>query len=194
MSEDINIGVTVVASYDNILLALHRDLQKAGVDYAVVGGIALGAHNYLRNTDDIDILVSRASFPHLKALASRGYVYNPDTDAKTLYMLLEKGRVQIDILVEGEVWGMALPNPLHVRQRLAGVWFVDLPTLVNMKLAAGRIKDLQDVQQLQVENALDRAFARRLAADLQEEYLTLLTQTLAEAATDPLKPGPEDQT
>jgi hypothetical protein len=171
VGEDINIGVTVLASYDNILLSLHRDLGKVRVDYAVVGGIALGAHNYLRTTDDIDILVSRASFPRLQALAPRGYIYDPATDPKTVYMLLKKGRVQIDILVEGEVWGMALPNPLPVRQRLAGVWFVDLPTLVSLKLAAGRIKDLQ---QLMVENDLDRDFARRLPGEVQDRYLALL--------------------
>jgi hypothetical protein len=193
MGEKINIGVTVVASYDNILFSLHRDLQRAGVDYAVVGGIALGAHNYLRNTDDIDILVSRATYPNLKALVPRGYIYDPDTDARTLYMLLEKGRVQVDILVEGEVWGLALPNPVRVRKRMAGVWFVDLPTLVCMKLAAGRIKDLQDVQQLLVENALDRAFARRLPADLQEKYLSLLDLTLAAAPAEAQKPGSDNQ-
>jgi hypothetical protein len=193
VGEEINIGVTVVASYDNILLALHRDLQKAGVDYAVVGGIALGAYNYLRNTDDVDILVSRASFPHLQALASRGYIYDPDTDAKTLYMLLEKGRVQIDIQVEGEVRGLALPDPVKVRKRLAGVWFADLPTLIAMKLAAGRIKDLQDVQQLMLENALGRDLARLLPGEVQEKYLTLLDQTLAAAVADAPKPGPDDQ-
>ena len=36
-----------------------RYLEEAGVEYALVGGYALGAHGFNRFTEDIDLLVNR---------------------------------------------------------------------------------------------------------------------------------------
>ncbi len=44
------------ATWDDVR-TVARYLDEAGVDYALVGGYALGAHGYNRFTEDIDILV-----------------------------------------------------------------------------------------------------------------------------------------
>ncbi|MEO8604014.1 MAG: hypothetical protein ABI629_15670 [bacterium] len=41
--------------------SLHRLAQRcaeAGIDYAIVGGMALGEHGYVRMTEDVDVLVT----------------------------------------------------------------------------------------------------------------------------------------
>jgi hypothetical protein len=37
---------------------LLADLAKAGIDFAVVGGVAVSLNGFVRATDDLDILVS----------------------------------------------------------------------------------------------------------------------------------------
>lgn len=44
------------ATWDDVK-AVARYLEEAGVDYALVGGYALGVHGFNRFTEDIDILV-----------------------------------------------------------------------------------------------------------------------------------------
>ena len=38
-----------------------RYLEEAGVEYALVGGYALGAHGFNRFTEDIDLLVNHSA-------------------------------------------------------------------------------------------------------------------------------------
>ena len=159
MSKKIEISLPVLSS-DSPLTSMHRDLTEVGIDYVIIGGVALGIYNYQRYTEDIDILVSKKSFPNLENLVGRGYIYN-ESD-KCLYLLLKDNRIRIDIVLEGDNFGIILPNPKKVRQKIAGIWVVNLPTLITLKLLSGRNKDLQDVLQLIKENNLDLRFANKL--------------------------------
>lgn len=159
MSKKIEISLPVLSS-DSPLTSMHRDLTEVGIDYVIIGGVALGIYNYQRYTEDIDILVSKKSFPNLKNLVGRGYIYNESN--KCLYLLLKDNRISIDIVLEGDNFGIILPNPRKVRQKIAGIWVVNLPTLITLKLLSGRNKDLQDVLQLIKENNLDLRFANKL--------------------------------
>lgn len=40
------------------LRSLIKRLERAGIDYAVLGGLAVKAHGYRRTTDDVDILLT----------------------------------------------------------------------------------------------------------------------------------------
>lgn len=52
-------GYTRPATWDDVK-TVARHLNEAGVEYALAGGYALGAHGYNRFTEDIDILVDPA--------------------------------------------------------------------------------------------------------------------------------------
>jgi hypothetical protein len=41
------------------LARLEDRLERTGIDYAILGGLALGAHGYVRVTQDIDVLMTR---------------------------------------------------------------------------------------------------------------------------------------
>ncbi len=43
--------------------SLLRSLAAAGVDFVVIGGVAVIAHGYERNTKDLDICLSRPTLP-----------------------------------------------------------------------------------------------------------------------------------
>jgi hypothetical protein len=159
-----------LSSLESIVSALNA----ANVRYVVVGGLAVAAHGHGRATFDIDLVVqlqpenvSRA----LRALESLGYkptapvpaaqFADPERreawirDKNMVVFQLHSDRhpeTQIDLFVsepfdfdfeyEHAMVGEVIPE---VRVR-----FLRLDALVDMKLAVGRPKDLEDVRQLQV--------------------------------------------
>lgn len=76
-----------------------RVLEEAGIEYALVGGLAVSIHARPRATDDIDVLIARADAPRAQRLLAReGYA------ARSEEMVVAKGRLRIQRLlkVEGE--------------------------------------------------------------------------------------------
>jgi hypothetical protein len=53
---------------------LARDLEKHGIDYAVIGPVALNQHGYRRFTEDIDLLLTREGLEEFReTLVGLGY-------------------------------------------------------------------------------------------------------------------------
>ena len=144
--------------------AVHRALRRItarltelGIPHAIVGGMAMFFHGFRRFTDDIDILVTR---PGLRLAHERleGLGYVPPFEGSKQLRDAELG-VKIEFLVTGEFPGdgkpkpVSFPDPSQVAVELAGLPCVNLPTLIELKLAsglsgAGRLRDLGDVEQL----------------------------------------------
>jgi hypothetical protein len=165
-----------------VQLALQRIAQRLAelqIPYAVAGGMALFSHGLRRFTEDVDIIVTadglRLIHEHLDGL---GYV-----------RLFEKSKslrdaehgVRIEFLVTGQFPGdgkpkpVAFPNPDDVAEERNGIRFVNLPMLVELKLASGisspgRMKDLGDVQELIKLLNLDRGFGDRLSPYVRGKY------------------------
>ena len=130
-------------------------LDALHVDYAVAGGMALFSHGFRRFTEDVDILVTRDGLKTIHDhLEGRGYV-PPFRGSKNLRDA-ENG-VRIEFLVTGEYPGdgkpkpVAFPTPHEVAMERDGIRYLNLPTLIELKLASGmsntdRLKDLADVQ------------------------------------------------
>ena len=152
--------------------ALASALDAAGVRYLVAGGLAVGAHGYLRFTKDVDLIVQLVPDNIervFKALGSLGYrPIVPVTKEQFANREVREGWVRdkgmqvlqfwsdqhretsVDIFVSepfafDEEYQRALIKPLHEGLQIR---FVSLPSLVRMKEAAGRPQDLLDVEQL----------------------------------------------
>ena len=134
----------------------HR-LKTLGIPYAVVGGMALFQHGLRRFTEDVDILVTKADLKIIhEKLNGLGYV-PPFTSSKHLRDT-EYG-VKIEFLTTGDYPGdgkikpVSFPDPGTVSVEFDGISYINLPTLVELKLASGmtnpgRLKDLSDVLEL----------------------------------------------
>ena len=158
-----------LASFDAIVSALDR----AGVRYLIAGGLAVNAHGYLRFTKDVDLVVqlvpenAKATFAALATLGFRPVV--PVTaeqfaDAKVRGAWIAEKRMQVlqfwseshretpvDLFVRepfafDEEYARALVKPLGA----VSVRFVSIPTLIEMKSAAGRAQDMIDVENLRI--------------------------------------------
>jgi hypothetical protein len=146
--------------------------------------MALVAHGYQRTTVDVDILVTPAGLVAAhELLDGRGYV-PPFTGSKNLRA--GDTKVRIEFLVAGQYPGdgkpkpVAFPDPAAVSTEIGGIRYLNLPTLIDLKLASGmtapgRLKDLADVQELIRALALPADLADQLAPYVREKYAELWT-------------------
>ena len=134
-------------------------LVRAGAEFVVIGGVAGTIHGSARATYDVDLLYSRTRENIARLADLRGAPANlPFTwDAKTIRSGLNFTLVtdlgNIDLLGEvagGETYSDLLPHAFEVEA--FGVQFkcIDLPTLIRIKEAAGRRKDLEAIAELKV--------------------------------------------
>jgi hypothetical protein len=148
------------------LSALTRLLVEAGVEFIVVGGVAATIHGSARLTQDIDVVYRRAR-PNLerlvRALAAvhpylRGaplglpFTFDVRTAEAGLNFTLTTDLGDLDLL--GEVTGGGRfedlePRTVMVRAFGHAIRCVDLPTLIALKRAAGRPKDLEAIAELE---------------------------------------------
>lgn len=164
------------------LRRLASRLDAEGIAYALVGGMALGEHGYVRMTEDVDVLLAPEGLARFgERLVGRGYVATHPGAARA-FRDTESG-VRIEILVSGEFPGDGRPKPVRFPDPSAGVEVEGLRVLplarvVELKLASGmtaphRLRDLADVQELIKVRGLDDAFAAELDPTVRPTYLDL---------------------
>lgn len=170
-----------------------RRLEELQIPYAVVGGMALFFHGLRRFTEDVDILVTRDGLRRLhEELDGLGYV-PPFAGSKNLRDA-ESG-VKIEFLVSGDFPGdgkpkpVAFPNPEDVSTVIEGIRFLNLPTLIELKLASGitnplRGQDIVDVQRLIQILELPKSLEESLNPFVSEKY-TELWDLIQSSPSDP---------
>jgi hypothetical protein len=165
------------------LRRLAAELDRLGVAYAVVGGVALQHHGIGRSTQDIDVLIDPDGLGRVhEKLVGHGYrLKSPGSR----HLRDEVTRVRIEFLQAGDFPGdgrpkpVAFPAPSTVAERTAdGIAFGDLRTLIELKLAsaksaAHRIKDRADVLELIHAHHLPASYAERLDPYVREEFRAL---------------------
>jgi hypothetical protein len=150
---------------DSILQTLDR-LNRSGVPYILIGGLAARIHGSSVNTEDVDVCIT-ASHGHFRRIVEAfadvhpRYRMRPDEPPLTpdhpwlrgirnLYLRTDLG--QLDAL--GELSGLGNYNAIcdrTVEVDLAGIRcrVLDIPALIQSKVCLGRPKDLQAVRELE---------------------------------------------
>ena len=131
------------------------DLSRAGVDFIVVGGLAVAAMGYSRMTEDIDLLVE-PSAPNLRrlidALASRGEGAAAELTPEDFP--IEEGAVRViedfvfDLftLMSGHTYVDFLPLSLARDVLGESVRFLNIEGLLTLKAPSLREKDQIDTR------------------------------------------------
>lgn len=153
---------------------------EAGIPYAIVGGMAVNAHGHHQTTGDVDVLLTRDGFA---ALVGRfvGEDFGRVPGRPRRFVDRDNG-VTFDVLVTGLYPGsgrpgpIAYPDPAAVSEIIEGVSVVNLPTLIQLKLAAGRFGDLGDVVALLRARSLDELFQEKLHSSVRRDYLECLEE------------------
>lgn len=138
-------------------------LDSIAVEYAVCGGLAVGIHGFPRTTLDIDIMIRKESMDSvLQLIEPMGYILNAgrlpfDWGKPTQREIYRTSRAVNNELLTID-W-------MYVSPFLESVWddreafrvegheivVVSRSGLAKMKRAAGRPKDLLDLQQLELD-------------------------------------------
>jgi hypothetical protein len=162
---------------------LSKDLDDRGIDYIVIGAVALLAHGYPRFTEDIDLVMTAEGLERFhEELVGLGYAPAFQGAKKRLRSTIDG--VSIKVMTTGEYPGDGRPKPVSVpapgdaSTEVEGVKFVTLEKLIELKLASGisaadRLKDLADVQELIKIRKLDANFATKLNPYVRAKYLEL---------------------
>jgi hypothetical protein len=190
------------APVQSTLERLARRLDQEGIPYAVVGGMALNVHGYVRVTRDVDVLLSAAGLEAFGRLCvGRGYVAAFPGARKAF--LDAESRVPIEIITAGEYPGdgkpkaVVFPDPAKASVAIDGIRVVTLPTLIELKLASGlsaghRLRDLADVQDLILTLELPLDFADSLDPSVRDEYRRLWNLAREAENLSPLSDGRPD--
>src|SRR5438128_76169 len=140
------------AQVQKSLRRLVKHLKKARIPYVIAGGLALTAHRYERLTKDVDVLLSTEGFAAFRQQFVNKH-YDPVPGRSRRFIDRVNG-VPIDVLVSGLFPGFSktgpfpFPLPGEVAEEIEKISYVDLPTLIELKLAARRWKDFADVVEL----------------------------------------------
>lgn len=146
-------------------------LNHLGIRYALAGGLAVGAHGYIRATTDVDFLVGEEAFEHQGLLV-----------AFKAGVPIEVDGIRIDYLSPASL-GPQLEEVLDHPPINEGLAIVPIEVLIYMKLAAKRRKDLVDVIELikvgaDVKRVQD--YLQQYASDLVPLFEELSNEALAE--------------
>jgi hypothetical protein len=159
-------------------------LTQMGVPFVVAGGMALFLHGYRRFTEDVDILVNREGLAELhRQLEGRGYL-PPFAGSKHLRDTELGVRVEFrtngDFPGDGKPKPVAFPDPAAARVDLEGIPCLNLPRLIELKLASGmtnpgRLRDLADVQQVIRQLHLPKDFDQQLDPYVRGKFQEMWT-------------------
>ncbi|MGI9068096.1 MAG: hypothetical protein ACR2HX_17045 [Pyrinomonadaceae bacterium] len=171
-------------SLNKTLAQLTGDLKEHGIDYMVIGAVALMAHGYARFSEDIDLVLTPAGLETFhRELIGLGYA--PSFPGAKKRLRATRDGVSIDVMTSGEYPGDGKPKPVSIPEpstastEIDGIQIVTFEKLIELKLASGmtapdRLKDLADVQELIKIRALQKDFAVRLNPYVRDKFLELL--------------------
>jgi hypothetical protein len=176
--------------YGRVIRALDHLIHATGAEAVVAGGWAVWRHGYLgRVTQDVDVVVPADAVQQLLRLASlSGFEVLPGPAGIWPKLRHKESDVSVDILPEGATPGTAshpaptaIPHPSRLGGQAGRLKYIDLPGLVELKLAAGRARDESDVVELVLANP-DRVNAvRRHLETIHARYVQRFDELVARA-------------
>src|SRR5882762_3250349 len=168
---------------NNTLTQLTSDLKEHGIDYMVIGAVALLAHGYPRFTEDIDLVLTPEGLEvfHRELIGLR---YVPAFPGAKKRLRSTRDGVTIEVMTTGEYPGDGKPKPVSIPEpstastEIDGIRIVTFEKLIELKLASGmtaphRLKDLADVQELIKIRGLQPEFAEQLDPYVRGKFLEL---------------------
>ncbi len=130
----------------------------AKVEYAVVGGVAVNIHGFVRATHDLDIFIrpteenARAAFGALLALGVPLEGLEPNdllNDEETLRFGPEEDHIDILAAIGEMSFDQVWRNRVEVQVEELSVPFISKADLIANKRQVGRLRDLAEVEELE---------------------------------------------
>ena len=138
-------------------ISLLAAFAAAKVEYAVVGGVAVNAHGYVRATHDLDLFIrpteenARATFAALLALGVPLEGLEPRDlldDEENLRFGPEEDHIDILASIGEMTFDQVWRNRVETVVEGLPVIFISKADLIENKLQVGRLRDLADAEEL----------------------------------------------
>ena len=162
---------------------LSEALKELKIPFAIAGAMAANAHGHRRTTADVDVLMHVEGLRRFKEKCL-GLGWLDNFEGSKGFRNTEHN-VKVDVLLTGDFPGdglekpVSFPAPESVSEfRTDGLPYVNLPTLIELKLASGmtaahRPRDLDDVIQLIRANDLSLDYFESLNPFVHEKFKEL---------------------
>jgi hypothetical protein len=176
--------------YGRAVRAVDRVLQATGGVAVVGGGWAVWRHGYVgRVTQDLDVALAAALVEEfLRVAVVSGFEALPRRPGRWPKLLHKETGIQVDLLPEGERPGTSarpaptlIPHPTRMGAAGHALRFIDLTSLIELKLAAGRAKDTADVVELLRANPDQVDSLRHHLAGVHADYVRAFDEALTQA-------------
>jgi hypothetical protein len=147
--------------YGRVVRALDQVLRACECEAVVGGGWAVWRHGFVgRVTQDIDIALPKDQVDDfLRAASVSGFEVLSQPAGRWPKLSHRETGIEVDILPEGGRPGTAarpapttIPHPLTMGAARGTLKYSSLSSLIELKLAAGRLRDEADVVELAREN------------------------------------------
>jgi hypothetical protein len=169
-------------------------LERENLPYAIIGVLALNEYGHRRVTVDVDLVMREEDLQKFKGRwLGRGYAERVpgtgkllDTDFNVRVGVLSTGRFPGD----DKLKPIAFPDPSVSAIRGAPFALLPLEMWIDLKLASGmvaahRLKDLADVQELIRSAKLPQSLSNSLHPWVRDKFVELWTSVRDGQATDP---------
>jgi predicted nucleotidyltransferase len=132
-------------------------LNRAGVEYLVVGGFAVNHYGYHRFTEDIDFWIAGSDENFERLLSAIRMFFGEDLagldmnflkNNETLYLGRVPTKIEVIQSASGVTFSEAYPNRIETEIEGSSVKVISLADLRANKKASGRHKDLADLENL----------------------------------------------
>jgi len=143
--------------YGRVVKAVDHLLQVIDCEAVLGGGWAVWRHGYVgRVTQDIDVALPGDRIDEFLRIASvAGFDLLPVQPGRWPKMVHRDTRIEVDVLPEGGQPGTAtkpapttIPHPSRMGALGSVLRYMNLSSLIELKLAAGRARDESDVVEL----------------------------------------------
>lgn len=165
--------------YGRVVRALDHVLTACDCEAVLSGGWAVWRHGYIgRVTQDVDIALPKERIDEFMQAASvSGFELLGQPQGHWPKLLHRETGVEVDVLPEGGRPGTVsrpapttIPHPNSMGAVRGMLRYITLPSLIELKLAAGRLRDEADVVELARENRDRVDEIRRHLAAVHAQY------------------------
>jgi hypothetical protein len=155
----------------------------------VGGGWAVWRHGYVgRVTQDVDIVLPKSSVDDvLRAASMSGFDLLAQPEGRWPKLRHRETGIEVDILPEGGRPGTAtrpapttISHPSSMGAVRGTLKYISLPSLIELKLAAGRLRDEADVVELVRENRDQIDDVRRHLQIVHPQYAARFDELLTQ--------------
>ncbi len=176
--------------YGRVVKALDHVLSSMTCAALLAGGWAVWRHGFVgRVTQDLDIVLPTDRIEEFfRVAAVSGFDVHPPRAGIWPKMTHKDTGIQVDVLPEGTRPGTAsrqapttIPSPLAMGAKAGFLRYLSLPFLIELKLAAGRLRDESDVIELLRANSDEVDNIRAHLAQVHADYVQALDRLLARA-------------